>query len=752
MKKYAVLLLLFLCFTLVASAKETVIYENDFSSTDLSAFTVTGSVEVKNGLLRATDKGTSGAAALVSYTLPKQYQGKDYIVEADYIGATTIGGVTVGATGDSLNGVPSFFSGYAISTTKAGKTDFNCFALDGSAIRLCPGTNSVPEDKVHLYARAHKGVLTVRATSLDGKTLYQEFRYELGDSTSDIYDTFTSTMGLYQYYGNNGGFDNFKVTILEDDVLPAMNSTVTLGGVTFASSGLTAQGEAVSGSGAMLSKDAQSGNYRIVCSVAAKGNTRLYFGMKDAKNGYAFEINERESAVYLYKITDGVYTWLGEKENIIRSGLCDVTLDVHDGIASLYYDNLYQGADAFPKFEFYLDGTDGKFGYWLEGGRVQGIAVGGSTVTLPEETYLNPVCHGADPDVLYYNGTYYLYVAENNGTDIFRLYTSPDLAHFTKRNIVFTWDPAVYDNVRGGTCWSPNIFYSETDKLFYIFFAAEPHEGDTRLIYYVTSDSPYGPFTHNGPLKAIHDGPKEIDGHPFVGYDGKTYMSYSRYDMGGTIWLDEIIIKDGEVTAVPNTLTRVIIPDREWDNDGGHRLCEGGFVWKHDGLYYLIYATVKYERHYGEAVAVSENPLGPYVKYDYNPILTHNFTLDGPGDALMIHSPDGEEVYMVYHRHNQVGTVSPRQVCVDLVEFVENPDDKDGADILTVRGPSSTPQQLPSNKYRFDVNRDNAVTLVDALLVLNQVVDGGDYSGYYDVDANGSIGLGDVLSVLKKLV
>ena len=325
-----------------------------------------------------------------------------------------------------------------------------------------------------------------------------------------------------------------------------------------------------------------------------------------------------------------------------------------------------------------------------------------------------------------------------------------DLAHFTKRNIVFTWDLAEYDNVRGGSAWSPNIFYNESEELFYIFFAAEPMDRDTRCIYYVTSDSPYGPFTHNGPLKAIHDSPKEIDGHPFVGYDGKTYMSYSRYDMGGTIWFDEVIIKDGEVTAVPGTLTRVIIPDREWDNDGGHRLCEGGFIWKHNGYYYLIYATVKYERHYGEAVAVSKNPLGPYEKYDYNPILTHNFTLDGPGDALIIPSSDGEELYMVYHRHNEVGKVSPRQVCVDLIEFVPDPDG--GPDILTVRGPSSTPQKLPSNKYRLDVNRDGVVSLADALTVLVQINSGEDYCGYYDVDANGSIGVGDYIAILKNLL
>ena len=105
---------------------------------------------------------------------------------------------------------------------------------------------------------------------------------------------------------------------------------------------------------------------------------------------------------------------------------------------------------------------------------------------------------------------------------------------------------------------------------------------------------------------------------------------------------------------------------------------------------------------------------------------------------------------MVYHRHtapDNGGT--SRDVCVDLVKFVKDPDG--GPDILTVRGPSSTPQKLPSNKYRYDVNRDGATSLADALMVLKNVNSSSDYSGYYDVDANGSIGMTDVIAILERI-
>jgi len=58
-------------------------------------------------------------------------------------------------------------------------------------------------------------------------------------------------------------------------------------------------------------------------------------------------------------------------------------------------------------------------------------------------------------------------------------------------------------------------------------------------------------------------------------------------------------------------------------------------------------------------------------------------------------SPDEKELYMIYHRHNSLTRVDQRNTCVDLIKFVPDPDG--GPDILTVRGPSSTPQKLPSS-------------------------------------------------------
>ena len=45
--------------------------------------------------------------------------------------------------------------------------------------------------------------------------------------------------------------------------------------------------------------------------------------------------------------------------------------------------------------------------------------------------YQNPVCEGADPFVLLYEGTYYLY--STNSADGYRVFTSDDMATWTDR-------------------------------------------------------------------------------------------------------------------------------------------------------------------------------------------------------------------------------------------------------------------------------------------------------------------------------
>lgn len=802
MKRLLFTVLLALCLIISIGAKETEIYKNEFNSaSDLvdDNLYMKGNMVVTNGKLQAK-KLTGGVSAYLAYTLPEEYQGMPYIAEFDITGRSTLSGFVIGATGEDITSdIASYFSGYSFCITESGERLYYG-AFNGNNIRGFSNSRIVVNDipDLHFKVKVQYGTMTASVYKLGETAPLYVSRYEMGaanqndsGAVNDMFEEFTSTIGVRQYYNDGGYIDNFTVSIIEDDVLPEMSSSVTLGSTAFAAKGITVTSGTATGTGAMLSSADRTGNYRVSFDLAANDVSRLYFGMSDKENGYAFEVNEAESALFLYKIINGAFIPLAEDEDVIRAEDTTVTLDVHSGIVSIYYDNFEQDGSEFPKFEFYLDNTDGKIGFWLEGGSVKNLEVGESTVTLPEETYLNPVNTGADPDVLYYNGTYYLYVYSGVRDDnIFRVYTSPDLVHFTPRNIVFKWQKEYSEVAMRDSAWSPNVSYY--DGLFYLFFAAkrvEENGENIRSVYYATSTSPYGPFEFKDadgnykPLEPVNpleqqkldgytgereyneDGTpvtiksNEIDGHPFYDDvdrdgDGKNdiYMSFSRYDSGGTIWVVQVTMEDGKVTPVVDengeiVQERAIVPTLEWETDGATHLCEGGYIWKHEGLYYMIYATTSYARHYGEAYAVADNPLGPWTKYEHGKFLTHNFELNGPGDALIVPSPDQSELYLVYHRHFSTEKVHQRQTCVDQLVFVDDP--SGGNDIITTAGPSSTPQKLPSNIYRYDVDRSGTVGLSDILKVIenmNTTVE--DYCGYYDADADGRVSLRDVMAVL----
>ena len=51
-------------------------------------------------------------------------------------------------------------------------------------------------------------------------------------------------------------------------------------------------------------------------------------------------------------------------------------------------------------------------------------------------------------------------------------------------------------------------------------------------------------------------------------------------------------------------------------------MAEGPSVLKKEGIYYLIYSANHFEsKNYGVGYATSDSPMGPWKKYEENPIL-----------------------------------------------------------------------------------------------------------------------------------
>ena len=685
----AAALTLFLC--LAASAREVVIYENNFDDASaLSDFTVRGSWSVKNGAADLTaGKSSSGC---LTYKMPAKYRGAKYKLEADFLGQSGMGGLLIGAEGEGLSPTPSYFFGYTASVAASGtKGMFAYFNEKGGwGDTLRTGLDTFDDKDVHLCAVVDpaKGEILFTIKPQDGSRELFAMTYCLQTIESErIYTAFSDTVGIRRAYAAKGVFDNFRISVFEDDVIPALDGSVTLSGLAFAASADAAVTDGALIAGTVLS-DADFGSAAdFAADIRCGSRMLLYFGMRDAQNGFAAEVNRAEETVVLYAIRDGAFTWLGERHVPVTDDFCRLRARVRDEVVSVWYDCYEVSDDLYPLIELEQKGAvAGRFGVLCEGGATKNFTVTGAGEAYAGATFVNPVCYGADPDVLYYDGVYYLYIRKVVGDAPFVVYTSTDMVNWTERGGIYTWQKGWSSKYH---FMSPNVFYY--DGMFYLLFQAWNNDTEqSARLFYASAKSPLGPFEGCTMLHDVH----EIGGHPFVDDDGKVYVTLCRFDFGSNLYIEEVAVKDGVITPKPETCKMILYPQTAYEVNGRGRTVEGGVPWKHGDYYYMIYAVGSYKLHYGQSYAVSKSIYGPYEKYEYNPFLVYNAAVDGPGDAVIMPSPDGKELYLVYHQHNAIGTVSPRMTCIDRLKFVPNPDG--GPDVLVTAGPSSAPQPVPS--------------------------------------------------------
>lgn len=308
-------------------------------------------------------------------------------------------------------------------------------------------------------------------------------------------------------------------------------------------------------------------------------------------------------------------------------------------------------------------------------------------VEVKGATYINSlVPEAADPDVLYDHGTYYLYPttpARNIGG--IKVYTSTDLVNWTDKGMAMI---AGDENWGIQGFWAPDLI--ERDGKYYMYYTANEH------LCVSIADSPLGPFVQKE-VVPMHEDIKEIDAHAFKDEDGQYYLYFVRFTGGNVIWGAKL--NDDMVSIDESTITEVLAPSQPWEKDIAD-VNEGPYMLKNDGIYYLTYSGSHFESSmYGAGYATSSDPLGPFEKYEQNPIMQSNSLAHGTGHHAVTESPDGKEMFMVYHRHESIWNTDPREFAIDRMHFTEN---EKGETILEVHGPTITPQPVPSGAVDVD--------------------------------------------------
>ena len=319
------------------------------------------------------------------------------------------------------------------------------------------------------------------------------------------------------------------------------------------------------------------------------------------------------------------------------------------------------------------------------------------TEKATRETYTNPLgVPVADPFVFFENGTYYLYgTDEQRGSGYgFPVLTSTDLVNWEFKGYAFhktedTWTQINY--------WGPEVV--KVGKDYYMYFNGSPNKKAgapfNMHLCIAKGKSPLGPFKElKVPFYKAPAPDEAIDQTVFIDDDGQPFLVFTQVTFGRN---DIRIVKlKDNLTEFDGEPVLLITPTQEWESRAwnGHKVAEGGYIFKRKGYYYLTYTANDFQDpNYCIGYATSKNPFGPWEKYDGNPILSKTDVVHGPGNGMFVKSPDGKETFIVYHTHCKPGQVGPRQVAIDRVRFKEV---KDGPDILVIDGPTLTPQPMPS--------------------------------------------------------
>ena len=286
-----------------------------------------------------------------------------------------------------------------------------------------------------------------------------------------------------------------------------------------------------------------------------------------------------------------------------------------------------------------------------------GAQAAGADVAYNAPEAGNPILPGyfADPTVKKFGDTYYIYATTDGSGAGFgpaQLWTSKDFVNWTL--MPMNWPDSHW-------IWAPDVMYHTDGKYYYLY--CQPC-----ILHLGVSETPRGPWKNVlGESEAVLvkdrfvEGAITLDGQTFVDDDGSVYMYWGTWGIYkgfgcGAGKLNPDMKTFSETRLIPNTEATDFF--------------EAPFVIKRNGTYYFMYSSGScHTETYRVQYATSDKPLGPYTYRGCILETNADGTVHGPGHHSIL--KDGDDYYMLYHRHDNPHSNRGfhRQLALDKMVF-----------------------------------------------------------------------------------
>lgn len=277
-----------------------------------------------------------------------------------------------------------------------------------------------------------------------------------------------------------------------------------------------------------------------------------------------------------------------------------------------------------------------------------------------------------DPFILLDGDKYYMYASD--APDGFKCFSSDDLIEWKDEGYCYS------DSEWGENCfWAPEV-HKVSDDLYALLYTARWSKNHSLRTGLAFSSSPLGPFKDRTPGPLFDMGYATIDA-TFL-FDGDKKYIYFVRDCSenvidgvhtSVIYAAEMDEKLEKFATEPIVISA---PTEPWEVTADPTWCwnEGPAVLKLNGRYYLNFSVNCYaSRNYCIGCSEAASPLGPFVKYDDNPILKYKENdFSGPGHNCLFFDKNGK-LMTSFHIHTHYDAPSgDRRACFAPVSFDEN--------------------------------------------------------------------------------